>query len=155
MRIALKQDVALPADATFAGATDFARLERAAARRGVRVTRTDGLATPGPGMSWNLAFRLRGRDRLVHTTLTGIGPPRRAVFAGRSDHLDVGLVISVIALSRDRSRLVVEIDIRPRTLRARVMVQSARMARSRVEARLSAQMRKFADSLAAGRPSAT
>ena len=147
MRIALKHDIAIPAAKAFAMATDFAELERAARRKGVQVIRKDKLVGPGPGMSWDIAFRFRGRERRVESTLTSIDLPRQAVFTGMSQHLAIGLVFSVIALSRDRSRLMLDLDLRPRTLRARFMIQSARLARGRIERTLRTRFEGFADGL--------
>lgn len=148
MRIALRHDVALPAAEAFAAATDFDQLERVALSRGIRATRTNRLHSTGQGMAWDLGFKFRGRDRRVGTTLVTYDPPQQAVFEGASDHLEIGLVFSVIALSRDRSRLSVEIDLRPRTLRARVMIQSARLARGRIERTLRARFESFVEKLA-------
>ena len=148
MRIALKHDIAVPVGTAFALATDFAELERAARRKGVQVVRKDRLATPGAGMAWDIAFRFRKRERQVESTLTSLDPPRQAVFTGKSQHLAIGLVFSVVALSRDRSRLMLDLDLRPRTLRARVMLQSARLARGRIERTLRARFEAFADGLA-------
>jgi hypothetical protein len=147
MRIALKHDIGLPVRAAFAAATDFAELERIAQRRGIRVVRTDGLQAPGSGMSWDIGFRFRGRDRQVATKLTAYDPPRQAVFSGTSQHLSIGLVFSVVALSRERSRLLVDIELRPRTIRARLMIQSARLARGRIERTLRTRFETFADRL--------
>ena len=148
MKIALKHDVALTAGQAFAAATDFAEHERAARRRGVQVTRTDRLPAPGPGAAWNIVFRLRGRERQMETTLTALDPPRQAVFGGSSQHLTIALVFAVVPLARDRSRLLADLDLRPRTLRGRVMIQSARLARGRIERTLRARFEQFAEALA-------
>ncbi|MFN0115487.1 MAG: SRPBCC family protein [Paracoccaceae bacterium] len=144
MKFSLKEDVALPAESVFAAVSDFAQYERLARQRGAEMTRRDPGREPVPGSAWDLRFPWRGRERRMSLLLTALTPPRRLELTGRSANLDTAFAVEVLPLARDRARIVFDIDIRPRTITARLVVQSARLARGRITVRLAARLRAFA-----------
>lgn len=144
MKFASKEDIAAPIDAVFTMLADFDSFERAAMRRGAEVQRTDNLRAPGPGMSWNARFMLRGRERRISVVLSTYDPPNQMVFTGGSPGLEAEMVIDLVALSRQRTRMSVSLKLSPKTLSARLMVQSLKLARSNLNRRFKLRLADYA-----------
>ena len=133
MKLTSKQDIEAPLAFVFQQMADFESWERAAMRRGAEVSRTDMLRAPGPGMLWLARFRYRSRDRKLEIRLDRFDPPSRLGFTGMSRLADGEMVVDLIELGQKRTRLHVSLDLKPKTLTAKLYVQSLRLARSRVE----------------------
>lgn len=144
MKFASKEDIAAPIDAVFAMVSDFDSFERAAMRRGAEVQRTDNLRQPGPGMSWAARFMMRGRERNITVTLSSYDPPNQMVFNGGSAALEGRMVIDLVALSRSRTRMSVSLKLTPKTLSARLFVQSLKLARSNLNRRFHLRVADYA-----------
>jgi hypothetical protein len=144
MKFASKEDIAAPIDAVFAMVSDFDSFERAAMRRGAEVQRTDNLRQPGPGMGWAARFMMRGRERNITVTLSSYDPPNQMVFTGGSAALEGRMVIDLVALSRSRTRMSVSLKLTPKTLSARLFVQSLKLARSNLNRRFHLRVADYA-----------
>lgn len=147
MKFSNRVDVALPADRLFEQLTDLAAIERAALRKGVSMRRLDALNVLGAGMSWDVGFRMRGRMRQVIVDVTRYDPPARIDYAGTSTSFELTLVLEQTELSKSRTRLLTTLEVKPRTLGARLMLQSARLGRAnldrRFEDRVKAMLREI------------
>ena len=133
MKLTSKQDIEAPLAFVFQQLSDFESWERAAMRRGAEVSRTDKLRAPGPGMQWLARFRYRSRDRKMEIRLDRIEPPSHLGFTGISKLVDGEISVDLIELGQMRTRVHVSLDLKPKTLTAKLYVQSLRLARSRVE----------------------
>jgi hypothetical protein len=133
MKLATKYDVEAPAAFVFAQLADFEGWERAAMRRGADVMRTDKRTAIGPGMTWASHFPYRGKDRHVTITLDAITPTSLLELTGVSTLLDGVVQVEVLDLAARRTRIEVKLEIKPKTIAARIYVQSLRLARARVE----------------------
>jgi hypothetical protein len=133
MKLVSKYDVEAPAAFVFAQLADFDAWERAAMRRGADVTRSDTLRTPGPGMTWACKFRYAGKDRKVALTLDRISPISAISLSMTAAPVDGDMQIDILDLAAKRARIEVRLEVKPKTLAARLYVQSLRLARSRVE----------------------
>ena len=147
MKFASKEDIAAPIDAVFDMISDFDGFERAAMRRGAEVQRTDTLQEPGVGMSWKARFTLRGREREMDVALTTYDRPNQMVFTGGSQNLDGEMVVDLVALSRQRTRMSVSIKLSPQSLSARLLVQSLKLARSNLNRKFHLRMADYAKDL--------
>lgn len=139
MQLDTRHDVDMPAEALFDGIADFDRLERLLIRRGAKVRRVAPAA--GSPMAWDLQFNWRGRLRDMRLAVTRYDRPSTIHMQGVSDAFSVALTADVVALSRTRSRLIVNVDVEPRTLKARLIVQTAKLTRTNLN-------RKFSDRVA-------
>ncbi|WP_339113662.1 SRPBCC family protein [Thioclava sp. GXIMD2076] len=128
----------VPVEFVFDELSRFDAIEEVARERGVKLHRTDQLEGAGKGASWEIAFRLRGKMRKLTAEVTRFERPEAVGLSGESSSFLIETVILLTALSRTRTRLQVGLDIRPRTLGARLMLQSAKLGRSSLD-------RKFAD----------
>ncbi|WP_101067587.1 SRPBCC family protein [Roseovarius salinarum] len=144
MKFSTREDVAVPVDFLFAALSDFDYFERAALRRGAEVQRIDKLKTPGPGMQWQTSFKLRGKQRDVELTLKEFDPPNWMFLASQSAALEGAGKIDLMALSRNRTRLSIEIETKPRTISARLLEQSMKLARTRLTQQFRDRVAEFA-----------
>ena len=150
MRFETKEDVEAPIDHVFAQLSDFAGFERSAMRRGADVTRLDTLDTPGVGMKWRISFKLRGKKRKIDLELTEFDAPNQMVFAGTSPNLSLNGVVELVALSKNRTRMAMSVELQPKTLSARLFVQSMKLAKGKMEKRLKVRVSDFAKDMEEG-----
>lgn len=144
MKLSTRQDIEAPVERVFAALSDFPSFERAALRRGAEVARLDAKTAPGAGMTWSVAFRWRGKARRILCTLQDYSPPEALHVRAEGTGIDATLVLGVLALSRGRCRLGVALDLRPRSLTARLMLQTARLGKARLMRRFEARIAEFA-----------
>ena len=133
MKLTAKNDVEAPVDFVFAQLADFEGWERAAMRRGAEVARVDTMTRIGPGMTWSTQFQYRGKERKATIRLDAIKPTSSLALTGMSRLMDGVMVINVLDLAAKRTRIEVRLEIKPKTIAARLLIQSLRLARARVE----------------------
>lgn len=142
MKFSIRQDTDLPADELFSAISDFPRIERILARRGASVRRLDPAREPGAGMAWEMGFDLRGKRREIRLDVAQFDRPEKIVFRGGGESLSLDLEMTVIALTRVKSRAIVEAEVKPKTIRARLMLQTAKLGKTQLD-------RKFAERIGA------
>lgn len=133
MKLVAKYDVEAPVDFVFAQLADFDGWERAAMRRGADVSRTDRLRDAGPGMAWLTTFRYRNKDRSATIKLDALNPTSSLALTAMAVMVDGFLWIELLDLAARRTRVEFKLEVKPKTLGARIYVQSLRLARARVE----------------------
>ena len=136
MKLTSNQDISAPADQVFRILSDHQAWMRAAIRRGAEVERLDNLPTMTPGMEWRATFAFRGRRREALIRLEACVPPARLGFSVETSLYAGTLGIDIFQMSPRRSRIHLAIEVKPKTLAARLMLQSLRLARARLERRL-------------------
>lgn len=147
MKFSTKDDVALPAETLFTMLSDFEGFERAVLRRDAEIVRTDQLEEIGVGVSWHIKAMLRNKRRDIDVELSQYAPPEQMVYDIVSPNMRGVMLLRLVALSRQRTRLCVEIDVRPKTLSARLLIQSARLARNTLNRRFKTRVSHFIDEL--------
>lgn len=130
MKFSTKEDIDAPIDAVFDMLCDFEMFERAAMRRGAEVQRTDTKIVPGVGMGWRGTFNMRGKRREVDIEITTFDKPNEMVFACSSQGLLTLLTTELVALSKNRTRIMMSVDVKPLNLSARLLVQSLKLAKT-------------------------
>ena len=149
MKLTNKQDIMAPAEDVFALLSDPEVLERAATRRGAEVERIDDLGAFAPGMGWRLSFAFRGRWRSGTVRVSEYEPPSRLGFDAKSNSYEGSLAIEVLRMSARRSRVHFVIEVKPLTLPARLMLQSLRLGRNRIERRIDRKAAQFVGAIEA------
>ncbi len=137
MKFSTRFDTEMTAAELFDVVGDFGRVERMLVGRGANVSRIDPARDPGTGVGWNIAFSWRGRERKLRLDVTRYDRPERMTIEGISEALDISINATVVALSRTRSRLVFEVELRPRNMKARLMLQTAKLAKPQLDRRFS------------------
>ncbi|MDQ2089569.1 SRPBCC family protein [Marimonas arenosa] len=144
MKFKTREDIGAPIDYVFGVVSDFETFQRKALRRGAEIARRDALETPGVGMAWDVAFAFRGKRREMQVQLVDHEPPNRMSFDSRMPGMIGYMGVELIALSRAHTRMVLEIELKPETLSARLLVQSMKLARGSLNKRFQVRVAEFA-----------
>jgi hypothetical protein len=144
MHVSAKEDVGTDAATVFAMLTDFPAFERAALRRGAEVARLDRLETKGVGMSWSGSFAWRGRQRRFVADLTRFDPAAALGWTIDGGGFRAAVDLTLIALSPKRTRILARVEIKPRTIAARIRLQALRLQRQRLVGRVQKGLRDVA-----------
>ncbi len=135
MELKAQEDIEAPAAQVFAGLCDFDAITTQALRRGVDVTRKDDLPAPAKGMTWQADFQMRGKTRSAEIKVTDLTAPERLCFLSTSGGLEIETRIEVVALAQTRSRVLWHSQITPRSLSARLLVQSLKLTKGSLQKR--------------------
>jgi len=144
MKLATREDIDAPIEAVFEQLSDYDGFERAALRRGADVRRTDSKPDTGVGMTWRVEFKYRGKQRKLNLEITEHDRPDRIRIDGKSPSVDMVIEIDLVAMSRSRTRMNLSLDARPRTIPARLVIQSLKLARQNVLKRFRKRIGEFA-----------
>ncbi|OWU86626.1 DNA polymerase III subunit gamma/tau [Oceanicola sp. 22II-s10i] len=147
MKFVAKEDIEAPIELVFMEVSDFEAFQRQAMRRGAKIVRKDQLDQPAPGMKWDAKFDLRGRRREVELTLTEYEKPTLMKFEAVSPSIHAFGNVELVALSRNRTRLRLDIEIKPQNLSARLLVQSLKLAKTNLTKRLQLKVTDYAQTL--------
>jgi hypothetical protein len=143
MKLNAHYDVEFPIAQVYAELADFDAWERAAMRRGAEISRTDTMTRPGPGATWLARFRYRSKDRSAVVRVDKLEAPTKLAFAVQSTLTDAGVLLDLLELSPKRTRLEVGVELKPKTLAAKLYVQSLKLAKSRVDRKFAARVGHF------------
>lgn len=144
MKFSTKEDIDAPIDAVFGMLCEFESFERSAMRRGAEVQRVDSLVVPGVGMTWNTVFEMRGKRREMQIEMVTFDRPNDMLLETTSQGL-IGLMsFELMALSRSRTRINVELEVKPLTLSARLLVQSMKLAKSSLTRKYKMRVAEYA-----------
>ncbi|MGR3622591.1 SRPBCC family protein [Pseudophaeobacter sp.] len=144
MELSSKEDVDAPIAEVFEAISDFASFERSAIRRGVEVQRLSEESTPQPGLAWDICAEFRGKPRELRVELASYEPTTLISLTGESDSLTGNGRIELLALSPRRTRIAVTVKVQAKTLSGRLLLQSLKLARSKVKRRFKLRVAEFA-----------
>jgi uncharacterized protein YndB with AHSA1/START domain len=136
MYLSTTKDIDAPIESVFDQLTQFENFERAAMHRGAEVRRRGDVEHFGVGMAWDLGVVIRGKARKFVVDVARLSPPTELVV-----NLDAGDIAGVgscelFALSRNRTRSSVTIELRALSLPARLLIQSLRLSKGRLTQKL-------------------
>lgn len=129
MQFSSVQDVNAPLDFVFEQISDFESYESYGMRVGAQVERKDEMAAKGPGMLWNVIGDFRGKKRDVDIELTEYRPDNLLKFEINSKGIEAKANFEAMALTRKQSRIKMTLNVKPKTISARLVLQSAKLAR--------------------------
>ncbi len=144
MKFSTREDIEAPIDYVFARVTDFNSFERQALRRGADVQRVDPSAVIQQGSAWDIAFKFRGKDRKMKATIASLDQPILLTIHILANGIEGETVIELVALSRNRTRLSVTIDLTPKGLSARLLLQSLKLAKTNLTRKFKLRVSEFA-----------
>jgi uncharacterized protein YndB with AHSA1/START domain len=147
MRFSTREDIEAPMEKVFAAVTDFDGFERQALRRGAEVTRQDTLGHTGVGSAWKFSFGYRGKPRTVEAKLVEFDAPNGFRADTSSGGMRGALAIDLLALSPNRTRLQVSIDLSATSLSSRLLLQSLKFAKANLSKRFSNRVWQFAQDI--------
>lgn len=113
-------------------------------RRGADVHRTDKLRLPGPGMTWQARFAWRGRERQLQVRLSRLQADQFLSVDFDGPSVEGVLSIELVELAARRTRMLMQVETKPRTLAARLFIQSMKLAKGRVQRKYDARLQAIA-----------
>ncbi len=143
MKFSGREDISAPVGDVFARLTDFKAHENAVMRRGVQVQRIDGLETPGPGMTWAAKVKFRGKVRSLQLVLDELCPNELAAYQLEGSGLSGTFDLDLLSLSKRRTRLAVALEIRPKNLTGRLLMQSLRILKPTLNRRFKVRIAEY------------
>lgn len=147
MKFSSREDIEAPISEVFDMLSDFSLYERSAMRRGAEVRRSDDLTDPGVGMTWNASFNMRGKKRHIVVQLTSYDTPNAMVFDSKAKGVEGRMTIDLVALSLNRTRMAVGLELTPKSIPARLFIQSLRLGKARLTKRFKLRVAQFAKDL--------
>ena len=144
MKFSTREDIDLPLDQVFAQVSDFDQFERAALRRGVKIRRLDNHRNACAGMQWEMDFVLRGKERHLDAQMISFDPPNGMMFEGKSGGMLHHLTVDLTPLSKKRTRLQLELELKPRSLPARLLIQSFKLGKQKLNKKFKQRVTDFA-----------
>lgn len=147
MKFATQEEINAPVAHVFAQVSDADALENGLRKRGGKIARSprDGIQA---GTTWDARVSFRGKSRVVTMVLEEITENECMVFRGGSAGMDLSGVVTTVALSPTVTRLSMEIEAKPKTLAARLLIQSAKLARGKISEKFKERVGGFADKIA-------
>ncbi len=143
MKLTAKTDLDAPAGFVYACLADHASWERDAAQRGIDVERPVDMPLAGLGAGWLVKVPFRGQPVAILLRLEQQVPPERLGFAIQSKAIEGDFVLNVIELSPRRTRLQIVLEVKPRTMAARILLNTLTLAKGRVQARVEKRIRQI------------
>ena len=137
MRFESTTEVAAPPAEVFDVIADFDTLLALADARGADLVRTDDGRLGPAGAAWRGTVALGGHERRVEGHVAGFDAPCGYDVAGTTEGLAFDIAIAVEGLPGGRSILSAEIVLRPETLKARMVMQTLKLARGSLDRRLA------------------
>ncbi len=146
MKLSTREDIEAPIGYVFERISDFAGFERRALRQGIDVScHDDGAAQVGT--CWDIAFEFRGRPRRVKAELVKLDPEHGIEVESQSDGLMATTQVELVALSSTRTRVLVSFDMRAKTLTARLLLQSLKLAKAKMTNRFKSRVLDYAENM--------
>ncbi|MCK8464613.1 SRPBCC family protein [Aliiroseovarius sp. S1339] len=147
MKFKTREDIEATLEQVFEAVSDFDGMERAALRRGAQVTRTDNLSAPGQGMTWHASFPFRNRTRVADMLLKTYEAPHQLSLFSKVSGIEAVVEVELMSLSRNRTRMNLSIDMRPKSIPARLLLQSMKLARASMVKRFRKRVADYAQSI--------
>lgn len=148
MEILAKHLINAPAEFVYDYLTDFGEFESVLLSLGAYIERRDNLSEDGIGMKWAIEGDYRGKFREVELTLVGMAPPEMLAFESNSKDLRSEITVDLTDHT-DQTSLELIIAPFPKTISAKLIFQSVKLAKKAVEGRLTSRLGDLATQIEA------
>ncbi len=140
MKFTTHKDIDAPIDYVFQKVANFDGYERQALRRGAQVGRVDGMGPVRVGSAWDVAFTFRGKNRNLRATVTTIAAPESLEIDTVATGLNSVTKVDLIALSPKTTRVAVSVTMTAKSLSARLLLQSLKLAKGNLNKRFAGRV---------------
>lgn len=134
MKLNTREYVEAPLAFVYSRLADSEAWEGLARRRGADVVRTHNPA--GPGLEWNVRFPWRGKFREADLTLVKEMAEEGLIVLVRSAPAQGEIAVSLAPAGQTRTLVMVSAEVKPVTMAARLVIQSLRLGRAKLQRRL-------------------
>jgi hypothetical protein len=155
MKLTAKTDIEAPASFVYAALIDHAAWEREIIRRGAEIDRPADMPLTGVGAGWNLRVPFRGKVRKLQVRIDEMTPDVRLVLGIDGQAIEGSSVLELLPMSPRRTRMRLALDVRPKTLAARLFLNTLRLAKGRVQVRLEKRLQQMGRRIEERQASAT
>jgi hypothetical protein len=149
MKFSTRQDVQAPIEDVFGRATNFDRFERVLKRQGHDVRRVPTPENEQAVMCWQAVVDYRGKTRNIRANLAEISPPNRFCMTSKINGVESVLEVDFVAITPSKSRMIVGLELSPKTLAARLFVQSLKLGKSNLDRKFADRVERYAALLVA------
>lgn len=143
MKFVATEDIAAPIDTVWARVSDLEAFERRAAKRMGGIRRTPS-GPAAQGSSWAGTTEIMGKSRKITVTAAELAAPTHLLAEAGTDGMAVTIEVALKEMGPKLTRLTVTSEARARSLAARLMLQSAKLARSTMAKRYKGRVAEFA-----------
>lgn len=140
MKFKVSEDIDAPQPFVFAHLTDFTTLEADLRGRGARLDRVGGWIESAEGVAWEGEVTVREKPRAVAARITSYAPHETCVVDSTIGGMQCHYELNFIALSPQVTRVAAVLDLSAKTMTARLLLQTLKLARGRVLQRLQAML---------------
>ena len=147
MRFSSREDIEAPIEHVYGKLTDFYGFERSAMRRGVKAEREDPSAPIGIGTIWHVRFKFRGKPRAADVELVKLDENDGFEVSFKSGGIEGLTSLELVPLSPHRTRMILRLDLSAKTLAARLLLQSLKLAKSNLTHRFKTRVADFAEEI--------
>lgn len=140
MKLKITQDADIGVEHVFAVFSDFGHYETVLAENSVWLTRKDGWDVPQTGVQWVGKSDLQGKTRRVEAELSDYTQDRSLRIVARIGGLKLEHEVTLVPLGMSLTRINMVTDLRPETLKARLLVQGLKLKRGQVLNRMQARL---------------
>ncbi len=148
MKFSTTTDIDAPQKFSFRAASNFNRMEKQVMRRGIALERVNNGEGHIVGLAWRSRVAFKGVERDVDAAVAEYDAPERYLIAGKSDGLDLRFEVAAVSLAAGRTRMQTTLTLEPRTLTARVLLQSLRLGKSRLDRKFGERVDDFMQGIA-------
>lgn len=148
MNFSTHQDIDAPIDYVFRRVSNFDAYERQALRHGAQLSRIDGAGPVRVGSAWDVAFTYRNKDRKLRATVSEIDAPHALSVDTAATGLRSVTQVTLVALSKQTTRINVTVELQAKSLSARLLLQSLKLAKSNLNRRFAKRVRDQVSGLA-------
>lgn len=143
MKFVATEDIAAPIDTVWARVADLEGFE-ARARKGADGINRSPPGPPAEGTRWTGQAEVMGKAREVTVTAERLEAPTHLLIEARTDGMVVTIQVDLAQMNPNLTRLTVTTEAKARSLAARLMLQSAKLARATMAKRYRGRVADFA-----------
>jgi len=140
MKFNVTEDVDAPQAMVWRRFTDFSGFEQDARGRGATVTRVGNWTKTAEGVEWRGEVTIRGKARAVSAKVARLVPQELCLIESRIGGMECAYEMTFVPLSADVTKVSLSLDLSADTLAARLLLQTLKLARSRVMLRLQGML---------------
>ena len=147
MEMQAKCNMNVPIEFAHDQLVDFAEFEALLLGYGATVTRLDNVSVLGTGMKWLVEGHFRGKDRAIQLEMTKYQECEMIGYKSSAKEIDVEVSLDLLALATNETRLTLTVQPTPNTISARLILQSAKLARKSLQRRLDKRLSDYAETV--------
>lgn len=141
------QDLDIPIEDAFDMLSEYEFFERMAMRRGAEVKPRAADAPKGLGAAWDINVPWRGNTVAMQIDVVKYERPSALGFQANAPAIEAQLDLDLMALNNHKTRLTLVTDISAKTLTGRLLLQSMKLTRGRLEKRVASRIAEHASNM--------